>query len=101
MPRELYRVEVSLERVADLRAERARRALGLPRMRPTRSQWPAFQAVGERLVAEGAEAVLYSSAARTRALCLCVFAAGLPGLGFEGEPVRVIAPPPPPRRLRT
>ena len=101
MPRDLHRVAVSLERVADLSSERARRALGLPRVRPTQRQWPAYQAVGGRLAAEGAQAVLYASAARTRSLCLCVFAAGLSGLRVEGEPLRVIALPPPPRGLRT
>ena len=100
-PRDLHRVRVALERVADLSTEKARRVLGLPRIRQTSLQWPSFQAVGERLAAEGAQGLLYSSAARTRSLCLCVFAAGLPGLSVEGKPVRMIAPPPPPRGLRT
>jgi len=101
MPRDLHRVTVNLERVADLRSERARRGFGLPRIRPTRAQWAAFQQIGERLAAEGAQGVLYSSAARTRSLCLCVFEAGLAGLEVEGEPIRVIAAPPLPRGLRT
>jgi RES domain-containing protein len=101
MPRELHRVSVTLDRVADLSAERARRAVGLPRIRPTQKQWPVFQAVGEQFLSDGAQGVLYSSAARVRSLCLCVFEAGLPGLTVVGEPVRVIAPPPPPRGLRT
>jgi hypothetical protein len=70
-------------------------------MRPTQSQWPAFQAVGEHLAAQKAQGVLYRSAARTRSLCLYVFEAGSPGLTVVGEPVRVITPPPPPRGLRT
>jgi RES domain-containing protein len=101
MPRDLHRVTVSLDRVADLSTERARRGTKLPRMRPTRKQWPAFQAVGERLAAEGADGVLFSSAARTHSLCLCVFEAGLAGLSVEHAPARVIAPPPLPRGLRT
>jgi RES domain-containing protein len=101
MPRDLHRVSVSLDRVVDLSTERSRRGLGLPRMRPTRRQWPAFQAVGERLAENGAQAILYSSAARSRSRCLCVFESGLQGLSVEGEPVRVIAPPPLPRGLRT
>ena len=101
MPRDLYRVTVSLDRVADLRTERSRRALGLPRLRPSQKQWPAFRAVGERLVVEGAQAVLYTSAARTRSLCLCVFEPGLAGLAVADEPVRLLAPPAPPRGLRT
>jgi RES domain-containing protein len=101
MPCELIHMRVELARVADLRTEKARRALGLPRLRPTRHQWPPFQNVGERLEAEGAQAIVYASAARTRSLCLCVFEAGLPCLRAAGEPVRVIAPPAPPRGLRT
>jgi RES domain-containing protein len=100
-PRDLHHVRVALERVADLRTEAARRALGLPRIRQTSLQWPSFQAVGEQLAAEGAQGILYSSAARTRSLCLCVFEAGLLGLTIEGESLRVLAPPPPPRGLRT
>ncbi len=77
-------------------------AAGVPqRLRPTRSQWAAFQQRADHLRAEGAHGVLYGSAARTRSLCLCVFEAGLAGLRVDGEPVRVLAPPPPPRGLRT
>ena len=101
MPCELIRMRVGLERVADLRSEKARNALGLPRMRATRAQWPAFQAVGSRLIAEGAQGVLYASAARLRSLCLCVYEAGLDQLSIEGEPIRIVAPPPLPRGLRT
>ncbi len=101
MPREIHRVAVSLDHVADLSVERSRSARGLPRIRPTDTQWPVFQAVGERLAAEGAQGILYASAARTRSRCMCVFEAGLSGLAAVGEPVRVIAPPPPPRGLRT
>jgi RES domain-containing protein len=101
MPCELVWMRVQLERVADLRSETARRTLGLPRMRPTRTQWPTFQAIGTELIAHGAQGVLYGSAARTRSVCLCVYEAGLQGLSVEGEPVRVITVPPPPRGLRT
>jgi RES domain-containing protein len=101
LPRNLHRIAVDLDRVADLTSEKARQALGLPPMRPSQSQWPAYRAFGEQLSAEGAQGVLYSSAARTRSRCLCVFAAGLSGLSVEGQPLRVLAPPPPPRGLRT
>ena len=95
MPCEVIQVRVDLERVADLRTEKARRALGLPRIRPTRAQWPAFQAVGTQLITAGAHGVLYASAARTRSLCLCVYEAGLDRLSLEAEPIRVVAPPHP------
>ena len=69
-------------------------------MNPSQAQWPAFQDVGEQFAAQGAQGILYASAARTRSLCLCVFEAGITGLSIEVEPVRVIAAPPPPRGLR-
>ena len=102
LPRDLYRIAVDLTDVADLRTQAARAAADAPaRIRPTSTQWPAFQGLVERLEAQGVQGVLYASAARTRSVCLCVFEAGLSGLRIEGEPVRVIAPPPPPRGLRT
>jgi len=102
LPRDLHRIAVELDTVVDLSSAATRRAAGVPeRLRPAQSQWPAFQDQADRWRAEGAHGVLYSSAARTRSLCLCVFDAGLPGLRIEAEPVRVLAPPPPPRGLRT
>lgn len=101
LPLELVSLAVRLDRVADLRTERARTAVGLPRMRPTRAQWAPFQTVGEQLIDAGAQAVIYGSAARLRSRCLCVFAAGLAGLEPVGEPVRIDTAPPPPRGLRT
>jgi RES domain-containing protein len=102
LPRDLYRISVDLSEVADLRTSAARQRAAAPgRMRPTSTQWPPFQQVGARLAAEGAQGILYASAARTRSSCLCVFDAGLAHLRVVGEPVTVITPPPPPRGLRT
>ena len=99
-PRDLHHVRIELDRVADLSREKMRRALGLPRMNRSQAQWRVFQDIGEQLANQGAQAILYASAARTRSLCLCVFEAGLDGLTIAAEPVRVIAAPPPPRGLR-
>ena len=41
LPRDLWRIEVSLERVADLSDEDRLRRVGLARPRPGRSDWPA------------------------------------------------------------
>ena len=102
LPRDLYRVPVELTAVGDLRTMAARQRAAAPgRMRPSSAQWPLFQEIGARLAAEGAQGILYASAARTRSLCLCVFEAGLEHLRVDGEPVTVITPPPPPRGLRT
>lgn len=102
LPRDLYRVAVELTAAGDLRTMATRQRAAAPgRMRPSSSQWPPFQEIGARLAAEGAQGILYASAARTRSLCLCVFEAGLAHLRVDGEPVTVITPPPPPRGLRT
>ncbi|MHB8691354.1 MAG: RES family NAD+ phosphorylase [Solirubrobacteraceae bacterium] len=102
LPRELHRITVDLDDVVDLSSTAAREAAGVPtRMRPAKSQWTSFQERADRWRGEGAEGVLYSSAARTRSLCLCVFESGLEHLQIVGEPIHVIAPPPPPRGLRT
>jgi len=102
VPRDLHRISVNLSDVIDISSTAARQAVGLPmRMRPAASQWRAFQEFASSMRSEGAHALLYSSAARTRARCLCVFEAGLDGLRQEGQPLSVIAPPPPPRGLRT
>jgi RES domain-containing protein len=102
VPRELYRIVIDLDDVVDLSSTRLRQEAALPtRVRPSESQWPAFQRFATAMRAEGARGVLYSSAARTRSLCLCVFEAGLGGLRVESEPVSVITPPPPPRGMRT
>lgn len=99
MPRDLHHVAVDSDRVADLRTERSRKALGLPRMRPTRKQWPPFQDAGERLERAGAHGILYASTARSRSACLCVLASGLGGLRLVGSPTTVLSAPPP-RGLR-
>lgn len=100
LPRDLHRLSIELDRVADLGSAAA--MAGVPqRMRPSRSQWPTFQALAEKLETEGAQAVLYPSAARWWARCLCVFEAGLPGLSEAEAPLRVIASRVPPRGMRT
>lgn len=102
LPRDMYRIHVDLTKVADLRSAAQRKVAGvLVRTRPTSRQWPAFQAAAEAFATNGAQGVLYSSAARTRSACLCVFEAGLSGLTIAGPPVRVVEPPAPPRGLRT
>ncbi|MBV9193915.1 MAG: RES family NAD+ phosphorylase [Solirubrobacterales bacterium] len=102
LPRDVYRISVRLRDVVDVSAAAGRKGLGLPaQMRPAASQRPAFQELAATLRAEEAQGVLYRSAARSRAPCLCVFEPGLSMLRIEGEPMRVLSRPPPPRGLRT
>jgi hypothetical protein len=67
------------------------------------ADWPAYQAVGERLWKEGYAGALFASAARPAGRALCVFRPGraLPGMRAIPPPVRQSAPPIPPRGLRT
>jgi RES domain-containing protein len=103
LPRDLWRWDVDLEQVADLRPPGALSALGLPAPRPTRRDWPPFQRVGEALHASGWPALVAPSAARPSGRVLCVFRpVARPG-GIEpySPPKRVADPPAPPRGMTT
>lgn len=100
LPRDLWRWRIKLRRAADLSdLERA----GLPSLVPSRRQWPAFQAVGERLHADGWPALVAASAARPEGRTLCVFRTtrNLPGRTPLPPPTRVPEPPLVPTGLRT
>ena len=100
MPRDLWSYRVEVGDVADLSTPTALDAAGLPASEPESRQWPAFQAVGERLAYHGVPGVLARSAARPAHLVLCVFAPALPALTPLTRQ-RVSAAPAPPRGLRT
>lgn len=91
LPRDLWRWEIALGTVADL-SDHARLArVSLPVPLPSRGQWPAFQAVGESLFADGFQAVLAPSAARPAHTVLCVFR--------NAREVAGAAPVPPPETI--
>jgi RES domain-containing protein len=103
-PRDLWRVRVTLERIADLSTADRLARVRLPLPRPTLADWSPFQAVGERLFAAGFEAVLSPSAARPESgRSLAVFRPPdrIGGLRPIGRPRRIAAPPVLPRGLRT
>ena len=102
LPRDLWQVEVELDQVADLRSPDALAAVGLGPPRPTRADWPPFQAGGERLAADHS-ALIAPSAARPEGQVLCVFWPPRPPSRVEpaGRPQTVSAAPVPPRGLRT
>lgn len=103
MPRDLWRFEVDVARIADLSSPNRLGRVGLPPPVPDRRQWAAFQAVGEGLFAEGWLGVLCPAAARPDGRALCLFRSTdlLPGARPAPPPTRVAEPPPPPRGLRT
>lgn len=104
LPRELWRWEVEVEEIADLQSAQTLEALGLDAMRPSRSQWPECQQVGEALFAAGCRALIAPSAARPelgRVLCVFRTEARVEGLRPVPPPERHEHPPPLPRGLRT
>jgi RES domain-containing protein len=104
LPRELWRYRARLVKAADLTGPTALTVLGLPVPQPSRETWSDFQAVGERLHAEGYEGLLYRSAARPSGTCLCVFRASADTatpLEPLPPPQLVTRPPVLPRGLRT
>lgn len=102
LPRDLWRAEIDVE-VADLSDEARLEAVGLELPRPHRSQWSAFQAIGEQLYADGWPGLLAPSAARPDGLVLCLFRpeVRIPGVEFLPPPQRHDQPPVPPRGMRT
>lgn len=102
LPRDLWRFRVGLD-VADLTTEARLRQVGLHAPRPTRSEWPAFQAVGEQLHIEGWAGLAVPSAARPEGLVVCLFrrALVLRGVRRLPPPRRVASAPVPPRGMTT
>jgi hypothetical protein len=104
LPRDLWRWEISLADVADLRGDAALHRVGLRALRPTRSDWPSFQNVGETLFGEGWPALVAPSAARPNGgQVLCVFrtAKEVPGAEPIPPPEAYEKAPTVPRGLRT
>jgi hypothetical protein len=103
LPRDLWRFAVTLDGVAALDSDERLARVGLRPPVPSRSDWRAYQAVGERLWSDGYAGVLYASAARPGGRALCVFRPGraLPGMRAVPPAARQSVPPVPPRGLRT
>ena len=103
LPRDLWRWEITLPRVADLSTAERLAELGLGLPEPGRRDWADFQRVGDRLYEDGWPALLAPSAARPEGLVLCVFreVARPPGVQPVPPPERFDEPPGPPVRMRT
>jgi RES domain len=102
LPRELWRWQVDLEPVADLRSPEALAAQRLAAPRPARTGRPPFQRTGERLHAAGWPALVAPSAARPGGFVLCVFRTErLAGLEPVPPSERIDEPPAPPRGMST
>jgi RES domain-containing protein len=102
LPRDLWRFEVEVARVADLSSPERLERIGLPPPLPDRRQWADFQPVGQALFGEGWAGVLYPAAARPEARALCLFRTGDQLTGVLPLPPhsRQEQPPAPPRGLR-
>src|SRR5699024_9836646 len=73
LPRDLWRWQVDLDHVAILDDDDRLGRVGLPPPRPTTSQWPGSQSVGDQLYRDGYQAILAASAARPQHRNLAVF----------------------------
>lgn len=102
LPRDLWRAEINLE-VADLSDPNRLQAVGLDKPRPGRVEWPAYQAVGERLHKADWAGLVTPSAARHDHLVLCVFRTQhqMDGVAFLHPPQRIDDPPIPPQGMST
>jgi RES domain-containing protein len=98
LPRDLWRFEVSVNAVADLRDEEQLARVGLALPMPRRREWPAFQEVGERLHSEGWKGLCAPSAARPGGgEILCLFRETKEVDGVKPLPPPAIHRNPPPR----
>ncbi len=103
LPRDLWSYRIGLDRIANLSTADRLAAAGLRAPEPDAAQWPAFQALGERLHADGWPGVLYSSAARPAAQAICLFRPerNIRGVRPVPPPLPQQDPPVPPTGLRT
>jgi hypothetical protein len=103
LPRDLWRWEIGLPNVADLSDDAKLARVGLPKLHPTRAQWPLFQPVGEQLHADGWPALVGASAARPEGRTLCVFRTRreVPGTRPLPPPTTVTDAPVVPTGMRT
>lgn len=103
LPRDLWRWEITMPNVADLRDDHRLARVKLPALRPTRLQWAAFQPVGEQLHDEGWPGLVGVSAARPQGFTLCVFrpARVVPGTRPAPPPITFTDPPAVPTGMRT
>ena len=102
MPRDLWRWQVDVERVADLSDADRLAAVGLDTPRPMQ-QWPPFQVLGQRLYRQGLRGILAPSAARPSQRVLCLFreADEVAGATPLRPPITYRRAPPPPTGMTT
>lgn len=103
MPRDLAELSVRLDNVADLSDEKRLARVGLSPPRPSWSEWPEFQRVGEALRKKGAAGLIAPSAARIDGLVLCIFRDQevIPGIKIRSVQKSIGDAPAPPTGLRT
>jgi len=104
LPRDLWRWEVSIPEVADLRTLASLDRAGLMSLRPGRDDWPKCQTVGERLFGEGWRGMIAPSVSRPengRVLCIFRTEERVNGLNPVPPPEVHLEPPIPPTGMRT
>lgn len=103
LPRDMWRWEISLTKLADLRTEEQLARVGLAMPKPDFSDYHDFQVVGEALWHEGYQGLLGPSAAKVGGQVLCVFREDVhvPGIEPVPPPDEVTETPIVPTGLRT
>ena len=104
MPRDLWKWEISIPQVADLRTASQLRRIGLDMPPPGRLSWPPCQSAGEALYMDGWPALISPSAARPndgRVLCVFRDVDRPPGVTPIPPPRVFQNPPVPPTGMRT
>lgn len=102
MPRDLSRLQVDIEDVADLSTVERLKHVGLDLPSPRRADWPSFQAIGDGLRDQGVGGLIAPSAARFGGLILCVFRDRdeIPGVRVTTTTRGISEPPALPKGLR-
>lgn len=103
LPRDLWRWNINVERIADLSNEDSLERVNLPPPAPGHYQWPEFQKVGDQVFAAGFQGLLAPSAARPTGLVLCLFREEERVIGAKPlpPPEEYTEPPRVPRGLTT
>jgi RES domain-containing protein len=104
LPRDLWRFELDVDGIADLTDPDLLVRLGLPKLLPTRRQWPLTQSIGEAVFAAGYRGLLAPSAAHESGRVLASFRTQpgpIAGVKPRRPPTSYAELPPLPTGLRT
>ena len=92
LPRDLWRAEIDDREYIDLRDPRIAAKYKVPvSLRPTRSDWPNCQPIGERIAGDGHKGTIAPSAARANGSTVAVFPAGIDDIKRTAQRLKRLA----------